>query len=657
MKVTIALLLAALCSSSYGQHAHDGLQCSRMKSHIEGMKTAGKTTVASSEEEKYDMKYVKLDLEMTNTTTTLGGSVITTAQVVAPSMSAYVFEMKSPLVLDSVHIDGVLHTATSTGDLYTVPFGTAMTSGTMFTAQVFYHGTPVSGTSASIYGISSLVSPSWGKRATFTLSQPYSAKDWWPCKQSLQDKIDSADIWITVADSLKAGSNGLLAAITPMGGSRNRYEWRSRYPIDYYLISASVANYTDYSFYMHFTGSPDSMLVQNYIYNTPGVLTAFKSVIDSTAQQVDYFSQLFGRYPFWREKYGHSMAPLSGGMEHQTMTTLGFFQSWLVAHELGHQWFGDNVTCATWADITMNEGFASYCEYLYLDHFRTHAAATADMVDRQDNVMNELGGAVYVDDTTTEDRVFSSRLSYDKGACAIHTLRQVIGNDTYFFDLLRGWQTSKQYSTGTIAEFRDLTKTMLGATVNDISIDTFFKQWFYGEGFPAYKVKWNKSGSDVIVSVSQATTVPSSVPLFKVPLELKFKSATGDTVVKFLNDQPTHLLHFTWSKAMNGIEIDPNNWLTDSVTDAYHDFTLGVPGYELDAVSIFPNPGTTQWTVAALPADCELTLTDITGKELWQATANGRNTMNVPAQSLAPGMYLLRISSADATRVYKVIKE
>ncbi len=655
--VVAAMMLAAVCANVYGQEDAPHARNESWKRGADEHGTGAKTTVGSTEEDKYDVKYVRLNLEMTNVATTLGGDVITTAQVVATTMGAYVFEMKAPLVLDSVHIDGVLRPATSVGDVYTVPFTAPMAVGTMFTAQVYYHGTPVSGTPSNIYGISALTSSSWGNRVTFTLSEPYSAKDWWPCKQSLTDKIDSSDVWITVADSLKAGSNGILEAVTPMGGSRNRYQWKSRYPIDYYLISASVAKYVDYSYYMHFAGSADSMLIQNYIYDNPLTLPAFKNVIDSTGILINYFSSIWGRYPFWKEKYGHCMAPLSGGEEHQTMTTLGFFQSWLVVHELAHQWFGNNVTCATWGDITMNEGFASYSEYLYLDRFRTHAHAIADIVDRQENVMRELDGSVYVYDTTNEGRIFSSRFTYDKGACVIHTFRHVLDNDTYFFDILKGWQTSRADGTGTIMDFKNLAQSMVGTTVNGINLDTFFNQWFYKEGYPAYAVKWNRSGGEVFVQVDQATSAPASVSLFKVPLELKLKSATGDTLIRIVNDAPSQSFHFTWTKAMNGIEVDPNNWLIDSMTSVIRDFTLGIPGYIQESISIYPNPGTTKWVAQGIPANSELQLTDITGKELWQASNSGNTTIDVPAQKLAPGLYLLRISNNGAQKVFKVVKE
>src|SRR5690606_2297362 len=119
--------------------------------------------------------------------------------------------------------------------------------GEVFTAQIFYHGIATPGNIAWIRGLNN--DSMWRTRVTFTLSEPYNAREWWPCKQSLLDKIDSTDIWITVPEGLKAGSNGLLQTTTPMPGNKRRYEWKTKYPIAYYLISASVAPYKEYSYY------------------------------------------------------------------------------------------------------------------------------------------------------------------------------------------------------------------------------------------------------------------------------------------------------------------------------------------------------------------------------------------------------------------------
>src|SRR5690606_31274732 len=151
----------------------------------------------------------------------------------------------------------------------------------------------------------------------YSLSDNDFADDWWPCKQSLTDKIDSVRMFVMVPDSLNVASNGILQSKTWVTG-RNHFLWETAYPIDYYLIAVAVGPYKDYSYYMHYTdGSGDSMLIQNYVFDSSSYMTPLnKSFFDTTGQIVDHFSNIFGKYPFKKEKYGHVMTALSGGMEH-----------------------------------------------------------------------------------------------------------------------------------------------------------------------------------------------------------------------------------------------------------------------------------------------------------------------------------------------------
>ncbi len=627
------------------------VKCGAAKRH-----TAARTTTASPAEEDYDVKYVKLNLAVSNTSTHISGDVTTNAKVTATSLSAYVFELNPVLTIDSVLVNGVNRSVTSSAAIRTVSLPTALPHDTMFTVQVFYNGSPVSGTiSSDPTGLNCIASPSWGNRVTFTLSESYKAYEWWPCKQALKDKIDSADIWLTVPDTLKAGSNGKLMAITTIDSNHLRYEWKERKPIDYYLISLAVGNYIDYSTYMHFSGGTDSMLLQNYIYNNSATLPYFRNVIDSTGMMVDFFSNLFGRYPFWKEKYGHAMAPLGGGMEHQTMTTMGFFSSPIVAHELGHQWFGDHVTCATWQDIFNNEGFASYSEYLFIDRFNNHTAALRDMRDRQDNVKSLPGGAVYVDDTTMENRIFDSRLSYDKGACLLHMLRFVIGNDSTFFHTFRDYQSQLHDSTGTIADFKAVTQSLVGATAGSMNIDTFFNQWAYKEGYPIYDVKWNQFGSDVYIQLDQSTSMPSSISLFKTPMEIKLHSASGDTVINIYNNQNSQLYRITWARPMLSMVIDPNYWLLYELHSMVKDTALNVGQVSKLKLSISPNPTSSYWTVDGLPEDALVTLADISGRVVYEQKTTTA-TLRVTADKLVPGVYVLKVVSGSDVATYKLVK-
>jgi aminopeptidase N len=263
MKYKLLQILCFLLFAMVQGYAYTYTPASSCAAMKRSSQYAHKTTVADPQENNYDMKYVKFNLSFTDTSIYVSGDVSTTAQVVAATMGTYVFELDSAITVDSLFINGQAATVITNGIVRKVNLATALNQNDIFTAQVFYHGQPPTGT-GFFTGITHSVTGT-GVNMVYTLSDPYAGKDWWPCKQSLTDKIDSADIWITVPAGLKAGSNGLLQNISTPATGYQRYEWKTKYPIDYYLLSVSVAPYFDYSYYMHFTGSTDSMLIQNYL--------------------------------------------------------------------------------------------------------------------------------------------------------------------------------------------------------------------------------------------------------------------------------------------------------------------------------------------------------------------------------------------------------
>ena len=625
-----------------------------------GSRNTHRSTVADLAEDEYDVKYLKFNLNVTNTSTALSGDVAATAIVTAPSMSSYVFELDTAYIIDSAKINGTLYAVGGTDSIRYISLSTPLISGTVFTAQVFYHGAVVSSGISSIGGLFNLLDPAWGANTLFTVSEPYHANRWWPCKQSLEDKIDSVDMWITVPDSLKAGSNGILQAVTPIDATHDRYEWKERHPIDYYLISIAVGPYVDYSYYMHFTGSTDSMLVQNYVYSNPAFLPAYKSVLDSVGLMIDYFSGLFGVYPFKDEKYGHSIVYWGGGEENQTMTTLGSpaIDVGTMAHELSHEWFGDNVTCGSWRDIMMNEGFASYISYMYYDHFYDHAFALSNIVYYQQLTKSYDTGSVYVDDTTSEERILDGRLSYAKPAAVLHTLRFVVNDDSDYFHIFRNYQQAKGGGNGTIEDFKSTAQTLLGPVVNGINLDTFFNQWLYLQGFPKYSLSWNQIGADVYVQLMQTTSDPASVPLFKVPLELRLHSLSGDTVVRVLNDQSLQNFHFTYSKTLINVFMDPNCWLIYNVLHDVHDNTLGLQEQTGEKEILKPNPTSDSWQLLYAPENSTFTLTDMSGIILWQSSNGNMRSVVIPGEHLPQGNYVLNVMApGNVQSSYKLVKQ
>ncbi len=532
----------------------------------------------------YDVKFYFLDLEMSNTSIYLKGSVRIDAKVVVPVLDTFVVELIPALTIDSIKINGQLKPFVRLGDEVYVP-GLSFVNDAALSVTIWYKGTP-SIPGGFFSGISNGTSPSWGAQVTWTLSEPFNAKQWWPVKQVLSDKADSVWVFITTASANKAGSNGLLTAVTNMGNGKVRYEWKSRYPINYYLISAAVSTYVDYSTYAHPAGYSDSILIQNYVYSNPQTLTYFKSVIDQTASLIELYSDKFGLYPFAEEKYGHSMAPLGGGMEHQTMTTLGSFSFGLVAHELAHQWFGDYVTCATWQDIWINEGFASYAEYISAQYLQSYAAAQALMADVHSNVKSQPGGSVFVpaSQAMDENRIFSGRLSYDKGSAIIHMLRFEIGNDQVFYNVLKTFLSTYADGVASGDDFRQVAETVSGK-----NLQHFFDQWYYGEGYPLYQVEWAQIDPQTVRIITRQTTSTTVTPLFTMPLECTFSSVTsGDTTIRIYVTQTTDTFFVPLNRTVTGLAVDPEKWMLMDVTSIKN--TTGMEEVPTLSAAVFPNP-------------------------------------------------------------------
>lgn len=615
--------------------------------------SAAKTTVADLAENDYDVHYVNMNLSVTNMSTAISGHVATRVLVTAPVMQDYVFELSPQLTIDSIKINGQMATVQTNGFVCRVQ-NLALAANTLFQADVWYHGQPAGGAGFFSNGLLHGTGGTGNTPVTHTVSAAFHSRDWWPCKQSLQDKIDSADLSFTVADTLTVASNGTLHSVTSLPGGQKRYQWRSRYPIDYYLLSFAVAPYQLYSYYMLFPGSADSMIIRNYLYPDADVLANHQDELDSIAHIINYFSDIFTKYPFAKEQFGVCQAPLGGGMENQTMVSLGSLDSWLIAHELSHQWWGDHVTCATLKDMWLNEGWATYCEQLFTEHFHGAAAAKTMRTVNYANVMTLPGGSVYVSDTTDELRIYDGRLTYNKGGAVAHMLRYYINDDTVFKTLLRQYHQTFQYGVAATDDFKNLAESVSG-----LDLDTFFKQWVYLEGYPTYSLRWfQDNNGNVFLRLKQVASMPASVPIFKMPVEIRLIGGSGDTLVRLFNDQPTQDYSFPWSGAMLGAQIDPNDHIVNKSGAILKDTTLNVAANEQRAtLQIFPNPTKDGWWVKNTAAGQRIQLSDASGRILWRGLIKGTQIF-IPANNLAPGSYWVQLETpAGVAVVQRVQKE
>jgi len=489
----------------------------------------------------------------------------------------------------------------------------------------------------------------------YSLSEPFGAKSWFPVKQDLEDKADSCWVFLTTSSENMAGSQGILTAKVDIGLSKTRFEWKSKYPIDYYLISFAVTDYQEYNVYAHPEEmGGDSILIQNFIYDDPQCLAENKAGMDETADMIELFSDLFILYPFHEEKYGHCLTQLGGGMEHQTMTTLGSFGFGLVAHELGHMWFGDNVTCATWSDIWINEGFATYSNYLADEFLNGPDNATAFITWHQDYTMSEPGGSTYIPESQISQenqwRIFNGRLSYSKGASIVHTLRHEIQDDDLFFDVLATFLTDFSGGTATGEDFKATAEAVTG-----MDFEQFFNQWYYGQGYPIYNFQYYMDGGTFHLNSTQTTSM-GVTPLFVMLMDFKltFYDDT-DTLVRFNQTQNFNAFEVYTGKYVKSIEVDPNNWtfeIVDSLLATPEEkelpvfFSLG-PNPVKDVLNIyFLNPSHNQR---------EITLSDISGKTITHI-ASDNNQIQIDLSSFEKGVYFVRVTDGKHSMVKRVIR-
>ena len=630
-------------------------ECSKLKS-IQKIEKSNTLSIAQiAEAERYDVHYYSLNVSLTNLNPFISGTVEIHASA-RENLDSALFELYQTMVISDIRVNGT--SVFYSRNISAVKVPVLKLANESFIIAIDYNGTPPnSGTNPM--GGSGLTSPidiTYNAQVTASLSEPFSAYEWWPCKQSLKDKADSCEVKITVPNNCKAGSNGLLKQVVDLGDGTSRYEWKQIYPIDYYLISVAVAEYIDYSIYANPIGAPNPVLIQNYIFNNPQVLSDWNYQLDQTADYIELFSTLFGLYPFYKEKYGHCMAPIGGGMEHQTMTTQVNFGKNLTAHELGHQWFGDNVTCASWADIWVNEGFATYCQYLMLENM--YPLERASQMDAYHlAAMQYLDGSVYIhSDTLSANRIFNYRLTYAKGAAIINTMRFVINNDEAFFQGLKDYQTN--FKGGT-ASGLDVKATLENASGVDLT--KTFEEWYYGEGYPTYNLRWNRIGYNLSLEISQYPSGEFLTQIFTNPLEISFERENkSDTTIRFeINQLVNQYLIKDIGRVTNIASIDPYNWIINNSGTLTYDPEFEVivnDNSQIPALQVSPNPTEGPFLIVAnSPGVHYLKIIDSKGKLVSEKVFT--KDLEFDITTLAQGMYVLLVTSEFGVKdSIKVIK-
>ncbi len=552
VSILIAVLLPLLPGASLGQPLQRPYEFRRelARKKAERFEKMRSVELAQTQNQtEYDVHYYDLDLTIDPNTQTVSGTVTIEAEVLSASLNQMDLNLLNNMSVNQVRWSGGSLAFSHANDILTITLPTTYYTGETFTVMVDYSGTP----SAS-YGAFGFDTHN-GDPMIWSLSEPYGARSWWPCKDIPSDKADSVDVHITVPSNLIVASNGTLVSVID-NGSTKTYNWHEGYPITSYLVSVAIHPYTVFSHWYHYAPA-ESMEVRYYVY--PDHYSSVQSTYALTVPMIELYASLFGEYPFLNEKYGHAEFTWGGGMEHQTITSLGGWGEYLLAHELAHQWWGDMITCNSFHHIWLNEGFATYTEALWSEFTYGKAQYKADM----DNAKYFGSGTIFVADTTNFNRIFHSGLSYNKASWVLHMLRHVVGDST-FFDILKAYYSDSRYQYGTITteRFRDICESVSG-----MDLHYFFHEWIYEEYYPMYKFDWsstpNGGSYDVYLTIDQLQTNY----VFKMPVDITIDFAVGDTTIVVWDSLASQDFALSVEKQPVALHLDKDEWILRTIEE------------------------------------------------------------------------------------------
>ena len=587
----------------------------------------------------YDVTYQKLEFTVNPAVYNIVGKVTTTYTALS-DMSTVTFDLTNELVVSSVKLGTTnLTFLQNANDELVITLPSTQLAGTSRIIEINYSGAPATGEQAFT------TSTHNGIPVIYTLSEPFGARDWWPCKQDLNDKINSIDIYITAPSQYVSASNGLEISQVITGSNKTTH-FHHNYPIPAYLVAIAVTNY---SIFNQTAGTaPNDFPIVNYIY--PETLTpAVQTQLAQTPLIMNLFENLFEVYPFHNEKYGHAQFGWGGGMEHTTVSFMQNFSRGLIAHELAHQWFGNKITCGTWKDIWLNEGFATYLSSLVIENFDGNAAFIANKNSMISNITSQINGAVYLTDTeaTNVGRIFSSRLSYNKGAMVLNMLRLKMG-DVMFFQALKNYlaDTNLAFKYAVTSELKSHLEAVYGSSLTE-----FFDDWVYKQGYPTYTVtaqNWGAGQAKITIGQTQSHF---SVSFFEMPVPVRLTGAGGltfDTVLNNTSNNQEFIISVPF--AVTGVEFDPEKDIISKNNTA----TLANENFELEnGIAIYPNPVQNELHIQ-LPSNITINSVSIFNGIGQKVLENSNSDFSV--NTLSSGVYYVEIETSEGTFHKKIIK-
>ncbi len=609
-----------------------------------------------------DVKFYHLDISIGVPDPYVSGAVTIRFEPVSPNLNTVMINLNSSLTVDD--ISAPCQSFYQDNDIIMITLDGTYDPGDLLDLTITYHGVPVL---AGGYKGMRYETHNGSDPIIATLSTPYLAHYWYPCKDGPQDKPDSVYIDITVPKISFSGveimgvSNGVLENIIDNGDS-NTFQWRHRYPIVTYYVMAAVSNYVHFQETFNGTGG-ESFPLDYYVFEEH--FNQAQAGVADLPEVIQFYSDVFGIYPFSNEKYGMTQLGFYGAIENQTNTIQNNLSaSWFYTsiHELGHMWFGDMITLADWHHCWLNEGFATYTEALWDEH-------TYGFEGYKNNMENNEfwnGGTLYLQNPEDTFNTFQS-IFYSKGAYAVHMLRGVLGDDA-FFDALMDYTQNPDFRYKN-ASTEDLQQSFENSSGADL--DYFFEQWIYDEYWPfyAYNFAQNSENDVNLLIQQQQEQLYGYRPVFKMPVRVRFNFTSGaDTLITVWNDQQSQTFWFAFDETVESVDLDPDKWILRKAV-FQPQLPVGIedkPGPT--SIRCYPNPFSNDITLqlndpAAKMA--HLRILDLSGKTVYShelSTPSARhhsftwNGSDRYGQPVKPGTYIIEIKTDRGILTTRIIK-
>lgn len=645
--IVIALVFLSL---TFSQDTQYDASCSRAKTSISSI---GINRMSENQED-YDVTFYDINLKILIGSVPVEGFVGIVFMSKINGLSKIDVDLSTNMtVKDVITQDSSILSYTHINNVLSISLNKTLALGESGKVIINYSGSPeISGERPfPSFNIDSFA----GSTMIWTQSMPFGARDWWPCKDTYLDKADSVNITITVKNPLVVASNGLLEKVVTGSSNQTRldtYYWKERYPIPTGLVSFAIYPYTLYHDW-YVNSNQDSMRLDFYVF--PDHFQEVQTTYSMTKDMISAFAPLFGEYPFIDEKYGHAEYMRSGGMEHQTLSSLGGYGENLIAHELAHQWWGSMVT-ADWHHIWLNEGFARYSEALWLE---TKDGNKESMIKFMQDTQYFGGGTIYVSGLDLVS-LYNVELGYNKAGWVLHMLRWVVG-DINFFSGLKQYADRFRFSSVVTEDFRDVMEEVSG-----MDLDYFFTQWIYGSYYPSYNLYYEQNYNNIDVTIEQTALADN---LFKMPIELGivFADTTIFRTVEASQAVEVYTIELPSNNLVKRIDLDPNYWILSNKVSYTYDM---VPGSIPSVVKLdnnYPNPFNPNTTIQySIPNESTVTITvyDMLGKEINQLISQKRlagnhsiqwNSTDHDGNIASVGIYFYQLIADDFVITKKMV--